>query len=72
MRHSLLFLSLGANEEQSTLLKNFGCSLKFDIELVNSFPKQQLSDEQYMHKVMLHGLKIPYYNRIFSDEKLEI
>jgi hypothetical protein len=66
LRHSLLFLSLGANNEQSILLKNFGCSLKFDIDLVNSFSKPL----KQMHKVTLNTVIIPHYNHLFPDEKL--
>jgi len=70
IRHSLLFLSLGGNNEQSTLLKNFGCSLDFDIKLMKYFPKP-LNESQEMHKVILNTVIIPHYNHLFPNEKLK-
>ena len=58
--HSFLFLSLGANNEQSAILKDFGCSLDYDLAQargVEPNPYQRVSLQ----------LKIDHYNRIFPE-----
>jgi hypothetical protein len=55
--HSILFLSLGANNEQSRLLKDFGCSLQYDRTHITT----------PLHRASVQ-LKIDHYNRIFLDK----
>jgi hypothetical protein len=62
--HSILFLSLGKNNEQSGMLKEFGCTLNYDrthgIEIPDALLRQ-------LHGASLQ-LKIDHYNRIFPDK----
>ena len=55
--HSILFLSLGRNNRQSEILKNFGCSLAYDQTHITS----------QLNRASLQ-LKIDHYNRIFPDK----
>ena len=55
--HSILFLSLGRNNRQSEILKNFGCSLAYD----------QMHITSQLNRASLQ-LKIDHYNRIFPDK----
>ena len=65
--HSILFFSLGANKEQSTILKNFGCSLEFDRAYIT---KLTLEGERVpLHKATVQ-LKIDHYNRIFPQDQI--
>ena len=59
--HSILFLSLGANNKQSEILKNFGCSLTYDQNHITSG----------LHRTSVN-LKIGHYNRIFPTEKIPL
>ena len=68
-RHSLLFVSLGQDNEQSTLLKNFGCSLNYDIQFIQNL-QPPLTPAQEDHKTTLNTVKILHYNRTFSEEPL--
>jgi hypothetical protein len=64
--HSFLFLSLGANNEQSAILKDFGCSLDYDLAQArgpNPNPDQVAT---------LRYVKLLHYNRIFPDEKITL
>jgi len=58
-KHSILFLSLGANNEQSRILKDFGCSLQYDITHII----------HRLHRASVQ-LKIDHYNRIFPGEQI--
>ena len=55
--HSILFLSLGRNNRQSEILKNFGCSLAYDQTHITS----------QLNRASLQ-LKIDHHNRIFPDK----
>jgi len=55
--HSILFLSLGKNNRQSEMLKNFGCTLNYD----RTHATTQLQRT-------LVQMKIDHYNRIFPDK----
>jgi hypothetical protein len=57
--HSILYLSLGKNNTQSEILKNFGCSLDYD--------RGHITNQRRGASLKL---KIDHYNRIFPDEKI--
>jgi hypothetical protein len=58
--HSFLFLSLGKNDQQSAILKEFGCSLDYDLA-------QARSGEPNPYQRASLQLKIDHYNRIFPE-----
>jgi hypothetical protein len=55
--HSILFLSLGKNNNQSEMLKNFGCTLNYD----------RTHSTTELQRTVLQ-MKINHYNRLFPDK----